>query len=110
MGSFERLQQIHHRLLESVSRSRGFNCGAMARDRVVPVLPEEFRVVEFGFESLQNTFKNVMSRFVRQAQVSARGRIRIHTTMMPKQASFDLQRIVVRAVVSAPDRRKEVGT
>jgi hypothetical protein len=82
MRSFERLQQIHHRLLESVSRSRGFNCGAMARDRVLPVLPEEFRFVEFGFESLQNTLKNIMSRFVRQARVGARGSIRIHTTMI----------------------------
>ena len=50
-----------------------------------------------------------MPRFIRQAQVSARGSIRIHTTMMPQEASFDLQRIVVRTVVSAPDRRKEVG-
>ena len=73
MRSFERLQQIHHRLLESVSRRRRFNRGAMARDRVLPVLPEEFRFVEFGFESLQNTLKNIVSRFVRQAQISARG-------------------------------------
>ena len=60
MGDFERLEQICHRLLKSVRRRSRFNCGTMTRDRSLPIMPEEFRFVELGFQSLENTLKNFM--------------------------------------------------
>jgi hypothetical protein len=82
MGGFEHLEQLCHRLLESVGRRCRFNCGTMTRDRTLPIMSEEFRFVELGFESLENTLKHFMFRFVCQARLMAKGSIHIHTPMM----------------------------
>src|ERR1700730_8865136 len=100
MGGFERLEQICHRLLKGVRRSSRFNCGTMTRDRTLPIMPEEFRFVELGCESLENTFKGFMFRFVCQARLMARESIHIHIPMMPQPELINLQWIVVGAAVS----------
>src|SRR5277367_6179029 len=82
----------------------------MTRDRTLPIMPEELRFVELGFQSLENTFKNFMFRFASQARFTARGSIHIHTPMMPQPELINLQRIVVRSVVSAAHCREEVGS
>jgi hypothetical protein len=110
MRCLERLQQRHHSLLESVSRRGRFNLSAMVSYRVLPVLPEEFRFVKFGFEGLQNTFKNFVFSFHRHARFGAGESICIHISMMPQEASIDLQRIVVRTVIGSAHRPKEIGS
>src|ERR1700723_1537501 len=93
MGGFERLEQICHRLLKSARRRSRFNCGAMTRDRSLPIMPEKVRFVEFGLQSFENTLKNFMFRFASQARFTARGSIHIHTPMMPQPELINLQRI-----------------
>ena len=82
----------------------------MLGDRVLPVSPEEFRFVKFGFEGLQNTFKDFVFSFRRHARFGARGSICIHISMMPQEASIDLQGIVVRTVIGSAHRAKEIGS
>jgi len=110
MRCFERLQQRHHCLLESVSRRGRFNLGAMVSDRVLPVSPEEFRFVKFGFEGLQNTFKDFVFSFRRHARFGGRGSICIHISILPQETSIDFQRIVVRTVIGSAHRPKEIGS
>ena len=108
MRCFERLQQRHHCLLESVSGRGRFNLAAMVSDRVSPVLSEKFGFVKFGFEGLQNTFKDFVFSFRRHARFGGRGSICIHISMMPKEASIDLQRIVVRTVIGSAHCAQEI--
>src|ERR1700678_4112147 len=82
----------------------------MVSDRVSPVLSEKFGFVEFGFEGLQNTFENFVFSFLRHARFGARGSICIHISMMPQEASIDLQGIVVRTVIGSAHRPKEIGS
>jgi hypothetical protein len=55
MGGLECLKKLRHCPFKCFESVRSLDCKTIFRDRTLPLVPEKFRLVELGFESLENT-------------------------------------------------------